>query len=57
MACKEDKNLVKLPEGTDQKEDEDADGRIILRWIVLEQDSELWCSFISPGIKTGGGLL
>jgi hypothetical protein len=41
----------------DQFEDLSLDMRIILRWILNEEDRRAWTELICLMIETGGGLL
>jgi hypothetical protein len=43
--------------GTDHSEDLDADGNILLKWILGYCDWKVWTGFIRLRIGTGGGLL
>jgi len=48
---------VGKPEGRDHLGDPGVDGRIILRWIFMKWDVDIWTGLGWPRIVTGGGRL
>jgi len=51
------KVLVEKPDGKNHLEDQNVDGRIILRWICRKWDVGVWTGSIWLRIGTGGGHL
>jgi hypothetical protein len=51
-----DRILVGQPEGKSHSEDLDVDGMKISKWNLRKWGGTMWTGFISPRIRTLGGI-